>query len=342
MADQGKADLSFADRLLQLEADLTGKLAQPLTDALQAAARATTAAYVRAFGSIDAAPTSDEAMAAVVAVFTDALQAVPVDLRAALLEAAGQGFDAGVAHTVGLLTEHDDPAPGAVRKSGLKPVTAQAKRADRAVLERLAKTVALAGKAGKYSDLVSAFADGHMGVSIIRREVVAAVFNSASSGVSAATKQAGIGSVWVAERDACLHCTGHAGHIVGPGVKFPAGLTYDASESSPFGAVTGPQLHPHCRCTLSPWSPKWAGRGTSYPEVLRREAKRSVLQGRRLPSESGNKRLAAADALLKKPGALTRAPKAVKNQARAAVRRGEFLPRPDPKRAAENRRRRGQ
>jgi hypothetical protein len=135
------------------------------------------------------------------------------------------------------------------------------------------------------------------------------------------------GTMWIAERNACLVCIALAGVIADPGSSFPADATFGARPMAvwPDGVLERPPRHPNCRCRITPW----LGSGTDYSlsDALRREARRSVLKGWSLPSESENARLQAADRLLQVGANL---PTSVEEQARRAVRVGHFKARTVP------------
>ncbi len=127
--------------------------------------------------------------------------------------------------------------------------------------------------------------------------------------------------LWVAERDACVHCQGLSGEISADGV-FDATKTFGKKPLAvwPGPDLTGPPRHPNCRCRVQPWL---GTRDTpvDLPAALKREAARSILTGWRLPSESVQVRIVAAERLLQRGTTL---PAAVQRRARAAVKRREF------------------
>jgi hypothetical protein len=137
--------------------------------------------------------------------------------------------------------------------------------------------------------------------------------------------------VWVAERDACVHCLAYAGEVIHMHESFPVDLTYGKKPLVPWPEpqwLSGPPLHPNCRCRLSVWLGHAEGApGPTLPEVLKREAQRSILKGWRMETESEGVRLAAADRLLARG---VNAPKSVKNYARTAIKRGRFPSRSVP------------
>jgi len=140
-----------------------------------------------------------------------------------------------------------------------------------------------------------------------------------ADGVDMVARKNGWETVWRPERDACLDCLALAG-VMSRGGVFPKGRTYRANGKAyavPKGALTGPPLHPSCRCGTAPWSVEWTSDLGSLPDALKREAQRSVILGFALESESDAARRKAAEKLLAADPAL---PKTVKSRARSAVR----------------------
>lgn len=134
---------------------------------------------------------------------------------------------------------------------------------------------------------------------------------------AAVLDKAGVGIMWVPERNACVHCTAYAGVSRNAKGQFPAGLTYGAKPlpAPPHGMAT-PPLHPNCRCALQ-------GYDADVAAALKREADRSILRGFALESESERARLDAAERLL---ASGVRAPASVKRYAETAINRGGFDP----------------
>lgn len=156
-------------------------------------------------------------------------------------------------------------------------------------------------------------------VTRIDATVAAATTRAAAEGVLDVARDTGASVVWVAERDGCLHCLAYAGEVTTPGVPFPPGLTFADRPLPAHGVLVGPGLHPHCRCTLDVLN---AG-DERVAEVLKREARRSVLRGWANPTESGPAKVRAADRLLA-TAAGRDLPKSVQAAARRAVRAGTF------------------
>lgn len=136
----------------------------------------------------------------------------------------------------------------------------------------------------------------------------------------------GMSVIWVAERDACLHCLAYAGEVAGIGEAFPGGLTFGDRPLSD-DPVPDPPLHPNCRCRLKPYAGEPARRPpeahmpeASLADALAREARRSVLRGFSSYA-STPARLRAAQRLLGSGAGL---PKSVVERARRDVARGQF------------------
>lgn len=140
-----------------------------------------------------------------------------------------------------------------------------------------------------------------------------------NSGTAAVAQTAEIGLLWVAERDACLHCLAYSGLTVPSGGFFPQRLTFD-DKPLDLPAVQYPPRHPNCRCRVRPWSGGPNSPALSEPLALQREARRSVVRGWSA-YDSQRARLAAADRLLQAGAGL---PKSVEERGRRAVERGSF------------------
>lgn len=123
-------------------------------------------------------------------------------------------------------------------------------------------------------------------------------------------------AIWVAERDACVHCLAYQGHKRVEG-GYPAGLTF-GKKPLRTDRVPEPPLHPFCRCTQMLVHKDEA---VAIQAGLQREAKRSILRGFSLESESGAVRIDAARRLLAKNPTM---PKSVKAYARSAIAKGAF------------------
>jgi hypothetical protein len=129
----------------------------------------------------------------------------------------------------------------------------------------------------------------------------------------------GFSVIWVAERDACLHCLAYAGQVAGPGEAFPGGLTFGDKPLSE-EPIPDPPLHPNCRCRLKPYALHTEPAAVSLAHALEREARRSVVRGFSNYA-STPARLRAAQRLLDSGASL---PKSVVERARRDLARGQF------------------
>lgn len=182
---------------------------------------------------------------------------------------------------------------------------------DKAGVAALGAAVALA-KTGAEPATYLAPIFGH--ADAIERRVSDAINRGGNEGATRVADVAGRPTVWVAERNACVHCLAYAGRVAEPGESFPGGLTYGKKSYYP-NAIATPPRHPRCRCTVEPLLDQ------SYADALKREADRSILRGISLESESMAVRVDAAKRLV--DGGVV-APKSVIAFAERAVRSGKF------------------
>ena len=143
--------------------------------------------------------------------------------------------------------------------------------------------------------------------------------------VAAVADRLGAALLWVAERDACLHCLAHAGWSVAPGDTFPPGLTYGDKPLRDDG-VAHPPLHPGCRCQVRLWDGPVGAPPTERSRLdpaarLAAEARRSVVYGW-TSYASGAATIRAMERLLRRGAAL---PPSVERRARELVRQGRTL-----------------
>lgn len=179
-----------------------------------------------------------------------------------------------------------------------------------------------------HDDVMRSVAMAHGAVSDLERASRWVTNREVNNGSSQLAEQLDAGLLWVAERTGCVHCLAYSGVVADHGRHFPPDLSFGDRPLKPWpdGLLDRPPLHPHCRCRVTPWLGHDGQRGgpTALPEVLKREARRSVLRGWSLDSEPESVRLAAADRLLRQGANL---PRTVEDRARAAVRRGHFASR---------------
>ena len=146
-------------------------------------------------------------------------------------------------------------------------------------------------------------------------------------GTAAVAREAGHRLLWVAERNACLHCLAHAGWVVEPGAVFPP-VSFDPRDTRT-RAVPWPPLHPNCRCQVRPYSGPAGRPDPDRSRVdpaarLAAEARRTVVY-QWTDYASGPAAARAAEALLAAGADL---PTTVERRARAALRSGRTVRRP--------------
>lgn len=184
-------------------------------------------------------------------------------------------------------------------------------------------------------DVMKIVAAAHQAVNQADRDARWAANAAYNQGVREAADLAGQDLMWIAERDACLHCLALSGEISRTGRPFNSDRTFYIGPDGhykplavyPPGPLWGPPRHPNCRCFLRPVPEladypvmSWETGPTTPAQALQREARRSVLKGMS-GSDSRPARLRAVSALLAVGAGL---PKSVVAKARAAVRAGEF------------------
>lgn len=200
-----------------------------------------------------------------------------------------------------------------------------------AVNERRDRALAILrpNRARHWSDVQTGIATAHGAIPTVRTHITTVVNEAVTEAAQAAIDQHGEKKVWIAERDACVNCAAYAGLTAAPDATFPAGLSWDPNQRGrDERELDGPPKHPNCRCRITAWDDAWEQEGVpTFPDVLRREARRSLARGWSLPTESGAARIRAARELLRTGAGL---PKSVEEFAALAVRAGGFTDRTFP------------
>ena len=142
---------------------------------------------------------------------------------------------------------------------------------------RLAEAVelAVALPMNHATDTLAVLAKARSAIQSQEADAAWVVVRGAALGHHDVAKGQDLNLVWVAERNACLHCLAYQGHVIAPGGSFPRGLTYGDTPLKPWGLLVGPPLHPHCRCQLELTELQPGQLDTA----LAREAARSVARG---------------------------------------------------------------
>lgn len=210
-----------------------------------------------------------------------------------------------------------------------------------------------------WDDVVRQMGKASQAATSLERSTTTAINKASNDAMRQVAVDKGASLLWVAEPDACVICLALSGHIIDPmsGDGFDEEATFGRPGSAPDVWPPGmplmsPPRHPNCRCHTELWFGRAStpggpadnslynrpdvGATVDLPAALRREAKRSVVYGWSLPSESGAVRMDAASRLLAVGAGL---PKSVEERGRRAVARGRFENRTHPslRRAAHRR-----
>lgn len=335
--------LEQAGQLLALENAASRGAAGPLRKALVDVQRRAAVLWTRMFGSLDASadPIRLGTFVAEFKSMLSGIDAAPADVLAGY---AAQALSMGVGHAATALGMQQAPA-------GFDPSLGRASvrtlsGLDAVVSGRLGVAESAADRmAGKsFDDALAVMAKANRAVTSIESATTFVVHDSSNAGIGQLADFVGASRLWIAEPDACLTCQGLSGHVASPGQPFDASLLASFTDKPtptwpPGSDLDGPPEHIGCRCRLMPWlgaaqtgTPHpWGAQpaigGRDLPQALRREARRAVVKGWSLPSESQASRLLAADRLLARGANL---PKTVQAYGRAAVRRGRFPSRSVP------------
>lgn len=335
MADDDRLDalVAEADALLDVENETAENATASFRRRLAELTEALTAAWVKLYGSVTARATKSlDALGRLLADLLARLRralaaAVPVArsaIVAGALAAAQHGVDVAVdAFPAGF----DVKAVAAAQyaRTGREDEVSAIVKAGR---DRAAALLVPEHATTLTKALTALGAGGERTAAELERLARTAANQAATAAARGVAAENGVGLIWVAERDACVHCLAYSGQMVEPGKLFPNDLTYgdeplkQPDENS--AGLLGPPLHPNCRCTVRPYDPSW---DAELPRALEREARRSVALGFKLDSEPSSVRLRAADRLLKAGAGL---PKTVEQRARAAVKQGKFADRRRP------------
>lgn len=204
----------------------------------------------------------------------------------------------------------------------------------RAKRQQLAQdAAALAQQARTRSQVQAAFAVAQRQVTVTNLTVNDLVHEAAHSGIDQIAVAGGWQEIWVGERNACARCQSFQGSIAQPPdfLFHPVLLGAWLRPEDHMGVTI--DLHPHGRCRGRLVRAEQARVGSlmdpgSLTNVLRREARRSIVLGLALPSESQALRKRAAQELLDRRGGAG-LPKTVEQRARRRLKAGEFRTRVD-------------
>lgn len=296
-----------ADTLLEIEKAAASKAVKPLLKPF----RRVLALLIALWPGDDASPEAKKA--ALARIDTQALLSPMSEVERVLLAAATEALRHGI--EAGVVQAQIDPEP--FKQTPLTDELIELAQYVRvAAQNQVSRGEILLDKATTLEDARLALTVANPSIRV--RSIARYVTNKASNdGLKlVANSDSDLVLVWRAERDGCLDCLAYQGLSPIKG-RYPTGLTFGVKPRST-KIVTQPPLHPHCRCT------QWVLRkdvAEPVREALVREAKRSVLRGWSVESESESVRIDAAKRLLGKDNGL---PKSVRDYARDAVKRGQF------------------
>lgn len=258
----------------QVQDQAVGDSHDPLAEAVTAA----TALWVAAFGSSTAVGTG-AALAKVLRAAGRAVGAVLAGLgphtTALLLKAVGPARDLGreqagaVLRAVGLRVPK---LPRARRdRSVARDMTALEQHIDDA-LTRARRL--LASNPDRLADVLAVLGIARSAVARVRATVAWHIHRAVDQGAADVATAKGLGRLWVAEPTACPQCSAYSGEFAAAGREFEGGLSFDPHQRGRGpDMVSGPPLHPHCRCRTVPWSESWK---IPLPRVLKARARTSV------------------------------------------------------------------
>jgi hypothetical protein len=304
----------WASLALELEAEtqVTAELSAAVSVVLELAGGVLLAGSVAAL--------SVTALAALHRRILDALAAVPVDMAPELRDYAGRALELGTRQALRDMPRADrNRRPLFPPAAGLAELHASVAGIDDRARRNLDRALAVA-RMPINDDRILMTASAAKHLENDARATTRWVTNRAVNlGTRRTAEARGFSVIWVAERDACLHCLAYAGEIAGPGDAFPGGLTFGDKPLSE-EPIPDPPLHPNCRCRLKPYGVHAGPAGASMATALAREARRSVVRGFSNYA-STPARLRAARKLLDGDAAL---PKSATARGRRDVARGKF------------------
>jgi hypothetical protein len=343
------SNYAAADALLALEQLAAQQAVAPQQAVLQMAFTQAAAQYALMFGSLDAA--ADPVRAAVLSArLIEALDQVrTLDYTTPLQHYAEMAKVNGVNYANRYLADRV-PAQSVSMSSTVGDAIGGVAQSVADVADRAAEMIGQQEITG-FSDLQTAMGRAAQVSGPVKSAATWTVNRASSGGIASVAVARGGRLLWVAERDACVICLALSGSLCDPGVGegFDEDATFGKPGSAPpiwpYGMpLMSPPRHPHCRCHPEMWfgpstpifgpqdnaiyhNPAVAA-GVDLPAALRREAKRSILRGWSLPSESLTERINAADRLLAVGAGM---PRTVEERAAKAVHNRRFTDRELPR-----------
>lgn len=325
-----KATLALAEEqakaTLALELEAAEEAAGLLEKRLNSARREVTHAYLAAFGSQDAPAERGPALATLIAetraTITEAMDGTGQAAGEVLEEYAKKAAQLGAEHAAVIVDEASSLDAPEADLSGARAAPGVVEQARKDSSRMLSQALVLG--AG-YAGVMAVVGRANRATSDLRATARTTVNSVRNESVHEVAEAHGYGRVWVTEEDGCVECQAYAGQVAWVGEDFPGGLTFGTSEPRNTDPLPDPPLHPNCRCEVMPYS---ESDGPAFPDALKREAKRSILKGWSVDSESETVRLKAAQKLLNRGAGL---PKSVEEASARALKRGKFPSRRVPR-----------
>jgi hypothetical protein len=342
--------------LLLLEKQAITAVSGPLRQLLSNIFRTLAGRYVLMFGGLERPADPVQAQQLVQILVTELQAVATYDPTPQLEEFAARAAVRGLEYANRHL-----PDPVAADTIELPTVLTQAIEAvPTAMAQSVADTTTFAEQLPitGWDDLVKAMGHANQAATSLERSSTWAVNKASSDAIRQVAVNKGASLLWIAEPDACVRCLALSGHLIDPmsGEGFDEEATFGRPGSAPDvwppgQPLMGPPAHPNCRCHPELWfgphvpvggpeenalyNRPGVGANVDLPAALRREAKRSVVYGWSLPSESSTVRLDAAARLLQRGAGL---PKSVEERGHRAVAKGSFDNRIHPSRRRAARR----
>ncbi|WP_199546599.1 hypothetical protein [Streptomyces sp. N35] len=325
--DQTDAVRDFEDRI-------AARAIGDLDDRFMILSQRSLTAWITAFGSTTAEANQPGVLRRLLATIRAAIRRLLAPLGSRAQEALGDALVEavllGARQHAAFVEEATDRRSRPVNARPSRSLRQRAAAVADVVADRRDRALAdLRGAAARrWSSVQNGIGIARSALSAVRGHITTTVSEAVNEAAEAAIEHLGAKKVWIAERDACVNCAAYAGLTVATDADFPAGWSWDPQQRGRGSELAAPPKHPNCRCRVTAWLDDWAVEGViSFPDSLRREARRSIARGWSLPTESGAARIRAARELLRTGPGL---PKSVEEFALLAVRAGRFPDRTFP------------
>ncbi|ARX81530.1 hypothetical protein SMD44_00928 [Streptomyces alboflavus] len=322
------------DAVRRLEDRVAARVLGDLESRFAVLSQRSITAWVAAFGSVQAESGDTAALRRILSTIRGAVRRLlgPLGPRAQreLDQALTDAVLLGARQHAAFVEEATGRATRPVSGRPSRGLRRRAAAIGAAIADRRDRALAILrpSRARRWSDVQAGIGAAQSALPATRAHIATTVNEAVNEASLTAIDHQGAQKLWIAERDACVNCAAYSGMVVAADADFPAGLSWDPNQRGRGKALAAPPKHPHCRCRVTAWEEGWAPEGVpSFPDSLRREARRSIARGWSLPTESGAARIRAARELLRTGAGL---PKSVEEFAALAVRAGRFTDRTVP------------